>query len=45
MDKDDEDVLPEGELSPRVVARLVASILAGQDPEGLVEDAEFEEVA
>lgn len=44
VDKDDEDVLPEGELSPRVVARLVASILAGHDPTDLVEDAEFEEV-
>lgn len=44
VDKDDADVLPEGELSPRVVARLVASILAGTDPGELVQDAEFEEV-
>jgi hypothetical protein len=45
VDKDDEDIIPEGELSPKVVARLVASILAGQDPGELIDDAEFEEVA
>jgi len=45
VDKDDEDVIPEGELSPRVVAKLVGAILAGVGPEELVvEDAEFEEV-
>ncbi len=44
VDKDDEDVIPEGELSPKVVAKLVSSILAGAEPEELVEDAEFEEV-
>jgi hypothetical protein len=44
VDKDDEDVIPEGELSPRVVAKLVANILADQDPLDLIEDAEFSEV-
>ena len=45
VDKDDDDVLPEGELSPKVVAKLVSSILAGIEPEELVvEDAEFTEV-
>lgn len=46
VDKDDEDVIPEGELSPRVVAKLVSSILAGQEPEELVaSDADFEEIS
>jgi hypothetical protein len=44
VDKDDDDVLPEGELSTKVVAKLVSSILAGIEPEELVEDADFEEV-
>lgn len=44
VNKDDDDVIPEGELSPKVVAKLVGAILAGQEPEELVEDAEFEEV-
>jgi hypothetical protein len=44
VDKDDEDVIPEGELSPRVVAKLVANILADTPPEELIEDAEFSEV-
>lgn len=44
VDKDDADIIPEGELSPRVVAKLVGTILAGVEPEELVEDAEFEEV-
>jgi hypothetical protein len=41
VDQNDEDVIPEGELSPRIVARLVAAIVAGEDPNELVEDAEF----
>jgi hypothetical protein len=44
VDKDDADVIPEGELSPRVVAKLVANILADTPPEDLIEDAEFSEV-
>ena len=44
VDKDDEDVIPEGDLSPKVVAKLVSSILADTSPEELIEDADFEEV-
>jgi hypothetical protein len=44
VDKDDADIIPEGELSPRVVAKLVGTILAGVEPEELVQDAEFEEI-
>jgi hypothetical protein len=44
VDVNDEDVIPEGELSPTVVAKLISAIIAGGDVEELIIDAEVEEV-